>query len=52
VNPPRARNLFCPYSLSRDANSLRIYAQNQRMEVDGTTAGVLEDTRAQIARGL
>ena len=36
----------------RDANSLKIYAQNQRSEIDGTSATVAEDVRMHISRSL
>lgn len=36
----------------RDANSLKIYAQNQRTEIDGTAARVAEDMRTHIGSRL
>jgi hypothetical protein len=36
----------------RDANSLKLYAQDQRREIDGTSAGVVEDMRVHIGRSL
>ncbi len=36
----------------RDANSLKIYAQSQRAEVDGTSAGVAQDLRSRISQSL
>ncbi len=44
--PEAAKELERAKKEKRDANSLKIYAQDQRREIDGTAAGVAEDVRA------
>jgi acetyl-CoA carboxylase carboxyltransferase component len=46
------RDLERARKAKRDANSLKIHAGQQRGEVDGTVATVLENQRAHIGRTL
>ena len=50
--PETARDLERAEKEKRDANSLKIYTQSRRMEVDGTADRVVEDTRVHIGRNL
>ena len=50
--PQAERDLEKARKEKRDAESLKIYAGQQRQEVDGTTAAVFRDTRAHIAQSL
>ena len=50
--PEAKRELEKADKEKRDANSLKLYAQDQRREIDGTTARVAEDMRAYIGSRL
>lgn len=50
--PDAERDLERARKAKRDATSLKVYAGQQRQEVDGTSRRVLEDTRSYIAGRL
>ena len=50
--PEAKRELEKADKEKRDANSLKLYAQDQRREIDGTTARVAEDMRAHLGSRL
>jgi hypothetical protein len=50
--PEAVRDLKRARKAKRDANSLKIYASQQRQEVDGSAAMALENQRAHISRSL
>ena len=50
--PDAAKKLEGAEKEKRDANSLKLYAQDQRREIDGTSAAVVESSRAHIGSSL
>jgi hypothetical protein len=50
--PDAAKKLEGAEKEKRDANSLKLYAQDQRREIDGTAAAVVESGRAHIGSRL
>jgi hypothetical protein len=50
--PEARRELERAEKQKRDANSLKLYAQDQRREIDGTTDMAVADTRAHIRASL